>query len=287
VVAVGNNAFNGCSGLTGSLTIPNSVVTINSEAFLNCVNLTGTLSIGAGVTNIVQRSFDGYRFADIIIDLKNTTYGLATNVGEAKIVVKKSSGFIVNYTINDTVQAISRLAIGKLTIPNSVTTIGNAVFADCSGLTGELIIPDNVVTISGKPGQYGAFVSCSGFTSLHLGSKVQTIENFAFAGCSGMKGSLIFPPSLSTVRREAFKNSTNFTSLTFSNDNMYFDKNWSTFAATTQIKQIIFKNFNNLNFSYGNILRNMPSAGTLVTSGGSISNDEALVYAKLQLLPQD
>jgi hypothetical protein len=156
VIEVGANAFLNDTNLTGSLTIPNSVVAINSQAFKGC-NLTGTLSIGAGVTNIVQGAFDGYRFADIIIDSKNTVYGLATNVGEAKVVVKKTNGdYVINYDTNNK-EVISTLAIGRLTIPNGVTRLRANVFTDCRGLTGELVIPDSVTQIDGKEGSNGAF----------------------------------------------------------------------------------------------------------------------------------
>jgi hypothetical protein len=156
VMEVGNNVFKDNINLVGSLTIPNSVVTISQDAFSGC-NLTGTLSIGAGVTSIAQSAFDGYCFTDIIIDSKNTAYGLATNVGEAKIVVEKTDGVCeVDYSSTNR-EVISTLAIGELTIPNDVTTIGGSIFSDCRGLIGKLVIPDSVTTISGEAGYNGAF----------------------------------------------------------------------------------------------------------------------------------
>lgn len=40
VTTIGNNAFQYCNGLTGTLTIPNSVTTIGKSAFYNCKSLT-------------------------------------------------------------------------------------------------------------------------------------------------------------------------------------------------------------------------------------------------------
>jgi hypothetical protein len=51
VIEISASAFDGCIGLTGNLTIPNSVETIGYRAFSNC-RLNGTLSIGAGVKQI-------------------------------------------------------------------------------------------------------------------------------------------------------------------------------------------------------------------------------------------
>lgn len=59
VVSIGTNAFNGCSGFSGSLTIPNSVTTIGDNAFINCSGLSGTLTIGFSVANIGNTAFFG------------------------------------------------------------------------------------------------------------------------------------------------------------------------------------------------------------------------------------
>ncbi len=92
VESIGNNAFNGCSGFTGTLTIPNSVESIGSYAFFNCRGLTGSLTIPNSVESIG----------------------------------------------NDAFASCSGLS-GSLTIPNSVESIGDYAFYDCSGL-GKLTI---------------------------------------------------------------------------------------------------------------------------------------------------
>lgn len=48
-----------CTSLTGSLTIPNSVVTIGEKAFYNCSGFTGSLTIPNSVTNIESNAFYG------------------------------------------------------------------------------------------------------------------------------------------------------------------------------------------------------------------------------------
>jgi hypothetical protein len=71
------------------------------------------------------------------------------------------------------------LLTGSLTIPNSVTYIGDSAFASCRGLTGSLTIPNSVTSIG-----MGAFVNCSGLTGgLTIGRNVNNIGTGAFSGC--------------------------------------------------------------------------------------------------------
>ena len=49
--------FEGCSGFTGDLAIPESVTTIGMDAFSDCSGFTGNLTIPKGVTSIGSRAF--------------------------------------------------------------------------------------------------------------------------------------------------------------------------------------------------------------------------------------
>ncbi|MBQ0141740.1 MAG: leucine-rich repeat domain-containing protein, partial [Prevotellaceae bacterium] len=68
----------------------------------------------------------------------------------------------------------------SLTLPNSVTTIGDSAFDGCSGLT-SVTIPNSVTTI----GKY-AFYGCDGLTSVTISNSVTTIGDFAFAHCTDL-----------------------------------------------------------------------------------------------------
>ena len=59
VTVIGSMAFEGCSGLTGTLVIPDSVTTIDANAFYTCSGLTGTLVIPDSVTTIKNYAFGG------------------------------------------------------------------------------------------------------------------------------------------------------------------------------------------------------------------------------------
>ncbi len=65
-------------------------------------------------------------------------------------------------------------------IPNSVTSIGNSAFQNCSGLT-SITIPNSVTSIGNS-----AFQNCSGLTSVTIGNSVTSIGERAFSFCSGL-----------------------------------------------------------------------------------------------------
>lgn len=67
--------------------------------------------------------------------------------------------------------------ITKVTIPNSVTNIGNYAFHYCTGLI-EVIIPDSITSI----GNY-AFQRCSSLTSVTIGNSVTSIGQNVFSQC--------------------------------------------------------------------------------------------------------
>ena len=95
---------------------------------------------------------------------------------------------------------------GNLIIPSEVTYISSSAFKNCSGLTGNLIIPDSVTNIGDD-----AFFGCSGFDgTLTIGSKVKTIGYSAFSGCSGLTGNLIIPDLVTTIYESAFSGCSGF-----------------------------------------------------------------------------
>ena len=95
----------------------------------------------------------------------------------------------------------------SLTIPSSVTSIGEYAFSGCSGLT-SLTIPSSVTSIGES-----AFDGCSGLTSFTIPSSVTSIGESAFFGCSGLT-SFTIPSSVTSIGESAFLGCSGLTSFT-------------------------------------------------------------------------
>jgi len=178
VTSIGEHAFNGCSGLT-SIEIPNSVTSIGERAFNGCSGLT-SIEIPNSVATIGQLAF-AYCSAleQIIVNPENTVYDSRNNCNA-----------LIETATNTLLKGCNNTAI-----PNSVTSIENSAFSDCSGLT-TIEIPNSVTSIGEC-----AFISCSGLTSLIIGNSVNSIGYSAFFGCSGLTSMIVLaenPPTLGT-----------------------------------------------------------------------------------------
>ena len=196
VTSIGDFVFSGCSGLTGSLTIPEGVTSIGKWAFDNCSGLTGSLTIPEGVTSIGYCAFRGCSGLTGSLTIPEGV----TSIGDKAFY--NCSGLTGSLTILEGVTSIGDEAFcdcsgltGSLTIPEGVTSIGDSAFSGCKSLTGSLTISKGVMSIG-----YGAFRGCSGLTgNLIIPEGITSIEGQAFLGCSGLTGSLTIPVGVTSI----------------------------------------------------------------------------------------
>ena len=88
-------------------------------------------------------------------------------------------------------------SLTSMTIPSSVTSLGNYCFSGCSGLTSITILSS--VTSLGD----GCFSGCSGLTSITIPNTVTSLGDYCFSGCSGLT-SITIPSSVTSLGRCCF-----------------------------------------------------------------------------------
>ena len=202
VTSIGGFAFFGGASLT-SVTIPDSVTTIGSGAFYSC-DLT-SVTIPDSVTSIGKEAFS-YCYS------LESFYGeFASEDNRCLIVDGKLIAFapagLIEYTIPDSVTSIGEAAflgctsLTSVTIPDSVTSIGEEAFYNCGSLT-SVTIPDSVTTI----GDF-AFDSCYSLTSVTIPDSVTEIGWYAFIYCSSLESVYCKPTTPPAGRYYMFESS--------------------------------------------------------------------------------
>jgi len=94
-----------------------------------------------------------------------------------------------------------------ITIPNSVTAIGNRAFFDCTSLA-RITIPASVTSIGRE-----AFAYCTSLASVTIPASVTTIEAETFLLCTSL-ASVTIPNSVTSIESQAFELCTSLASVT-------------------------------------------------------------------------
>ena len=229
VTSIGKYAFQNCTGLTTIKSEIEDPFEIDTNVFSSSdtdIYATATLIVPKGKKSAYNSTEGWKNFKYIVEEGEFVVDGIYYKVDENNTasVIKGNrtySGDIVipayvNYdgkTYNVTSideYAFQYCGLASVTIPNSVTSIGNYAFYDCSGLT-SVTIPNSVTSIGNN-----AFSDCKSLTSVTIGNSVTSIGNLAFCRCRSLT-SITIPNSVNSIGKAVFFGCIGLTSVTIPN----------------------------------------------------------------------
>lgn len=235
---IGSSAFSTCTALT-SVEFPESLLTIGDYAFYRCQRV-ASLDFSEGLETIGARAFycyssAYYNYALTELNLPNSITSIGTYAFSqlrvlesvnipSNLVTLNTYVFYCNVKLatvtfpsNTKLTSISACAFqynyfASISIPTTVTTIGNYAFANNSALT-SITIPNSVMSL----GTY-LFQSCTALTSYTLPSQITTLPNYMFYLCTGLN-TINIPSTVVTIGTYVFSGCTNVTSIVLGSSN--------------------------------------------------------------------
>lgn len=230
-----------------SVTIPASVTEIGSNAFAGCTNLTSVnyegdwsnLTIQSG--NPAVQDAANEQLFDFKFILNNTAVivtryrykGTAADVtipscykGKPVTMIDHAAFFnsvVTSVTIPDSVTSIGDNAFGfcsqltNISIPNSVTDIGFSAFAHCTSLK-SITLPSSLSSIS-----EALFSGCSQLTTIQIPDSVPSIQSCAFYHCRNLE-TIRIPVSVTLIETDAFAGCPSLMTVTYSGSKTRWDK---------------------------------------------------------------
>ena len=156
--------FPGAKG--ASYTIPASVRVLKDYSFYNCSKLTGSFDIPSNIDSVGNYAFFGC----------SQLSAFTTNSGNARY--KAQDGVLYSADMKRII-VYPALAAGGFTIPETVERIEASAFANCSGLTGTILLPEKLRFICDY-----AFYGCeqlTGFDVSPANSRYSAKDNILYS----------------------------------------------------------------------------------------------------------
>ena len=199
VRVIGREAFKD-NGMLLSVVLPKGVTKIETLAFVGCSSLT-RMAIPCTVIEIQPLAFAGCSSLERDCLMPFINIGVFNGSGITSITIPESVTSIGERAFQDC------LGLTSVVIPEGVTSIGACAFQNCRSLT-SITIPKSVTSI-----RTSAFFECSSLTSITIPEGVTSIGEWVFAHCMRLT-SITIPEGVISIRDYAFWNCRSLTSIT-------------------------------------------------------------------------
>ena len=199
--------------------LPDSITTI-ADFGLSSSKKLSAITIPSGVTTIGTRAFyTCSNLEQINVNSMNNAYyssnGVLYNKAQTTLILYPSSKNNTDYSILSTVTSITEFSFYNctnlilITIPASVTEIGNSAFRDCKNLQSVNFGDNSQLQSIGD----SAFSGCRSLTSITIPEGVTSIGYSAFFNCTNLT-EITIPEGVTSIGTSAFENCRSLTSIT-------------------------------------------------------------------------
>ena len=265
VTKIGREAFANSTKLTSvhfETATGESALTIGARAFSGCTMLE-KIVLPARMTDIVLTKYT-VSGAEVLVDDVDNAFVGCTSLSSITVVTGnknfKSVDGVLYSADGRTLVYCPASKSGAFEIPVGTQTVAPGAFIGCNGLT-EITVP-NTVTLIGECAFYGlsdnltkltfagnafndmiidnyAFRNCKALTEVvfESGSKVATISQGAFMGCTGIENFTI-PASTSKIEANAFRDCTELTNLHFAENGKTLEFGVDVFNNCTSLTRV-------------------------------------------------
>ena len=200
VTRINHDAFNGCTSLS-SVEVPESVVSIQDGAFAYCASLS-SIAVPESLSRIEDNTFLGCTSLSDVKLNQNIDY-----IGKNSF---SQCSTLTEFEIPESVTAIGNMAfagsgLANLNVPDTVTSLGYGIFANCKGLV-EAKLPEDIKQLKSKDG-VGMFTNCTALEQVEFPAELTEIGANTFAGCTLLK-SISIPNTVTKLGAGAFSGCT-------------------------------------------------------------------------------